>query len=457
MATPERRQIELLEIYWRRVDRDPAAVPPDGLDPAIAALVQHLQHLGHATMGGGWRPPPWPPTAAIGRVGQRGNVVVPDRRLPAFRLGHLRWRRVLPGLATVAVLAVALIVGVAVWGAHPQPVSAQEIFRQAVAATAGPPSQVRSFVLTETRDDQTGQDQLHLEAKRWYQAPNRWRAEYSARLGDRSLGQEIVVSDGLRVWDEQLPANVVRVTPIGQVQSGLDAPPSPGEVGASEGSLADVIRRAGACNAPTLRGSATILGRDSYVMDTGATGCPALEQTGDIRRIELWIDKRTFFLLKAVQYGKDGAPLATIEVTSVRFNVPIAPSRFTFTPPSGATIQNAQAPAAMTPTGGGTPDTAFVGLNGVPNTSEGAARYGLPDQSGLVVINVLPGGPAARAGIQAKDIVRTVADQPVSSEGDIARILAHHQPGDTVAVAVLRGDTTRTFTVALGAAPPHGQ
>jgi len=457
MATSEQRQIELLEVYWRRVDRDPAAVPPDGLDPAIAALAQHLQHLGHTTMGGRWRPPPWPPTAAIGRVGQQGSVAVPDRRLPAFRLGHLRWRRIFPGLATAAALTLALVVSAAIWGAHPQPVSAQEILRQAVAATAGPPSQVHSFVLTETRNDQTSQGQLYLEAKRWYQAPNRWRAEYSARLGDRSLGQEIVVSDGRRVWDEQLPANVVRVTPIGQVQSGLDAPPSPGEVGASEGSLADVIRRAGACNAPTLRGSATLLGRDSYVMDTGAAGCPALEQRGNIRRIELWIDKRTFFLLKAVQYGNDGAPLATIEVTSVQFNVPIAPSRFTFTPPSGATIQNEQASVAMTLTSGGTLDTAFMGLNGVPNTGEGAARYGIPDQPGLVVINVLSGSPAARAGIQAKDIVRTVADQPVSSEGDIARILAHHQPGDTVAVTVLRGDTTRTFMVTLGAALPHGQ
>jgi outer membrane lipoprotein-sorting protein len=448
MTPSERQQVELLDCYWSRLEEDDPP-PPPGLDPEVAATARQLRSLGRLTAHGGG---PHPVSRLFDAAGLAAGAPALPRPAGSSR------PPVLPRFAVAAALLLALAASIGLWAARPQPATAEEILRQAIAATQTPPSQIRSLVLTETRDDRMAQGQFHTEARRWYQAPDRWRSEYSAWLGDKPLGEEIVVSDGTRVWDYRLPQNVVRVTPLAEAQ-GIDGPPSPGALGASEGSsLAEVLQRAGACNTPTLKGSAKILGRDSYVIDTGIGSCLTLEPTRSAPRVELWIDKQTLFLLKAVQYGSDGTPLATMQVTSLQFNVPIEASRFKFTAPPGATVQGPQSSPTPDPTSDrGAAGPAFMGVSGIANTSGVAAEYGLPDQSGLVVTTVLPGGPAARAGIRERDLIRTVDGQEVTSLESLQGVLARHHPGDVITVAVVRADGARDLAVTLGASPAHGQ
>jgi putative serine protease PepD len=75
---------------------------------------------------------------------------------------------------------------------------------------------------------------------------------------------------------------------------------------------------------------------------------------------------------------------------------------------------------------------------------------------GALVVSVTAGGPAAKAGIRAGDLLVQIAGQPATSVDGIAVALAQHQPGDSVAVTVRSAAGERTAHVTLGQLPAAG-
>jgi len=71
---------------------------------------------------------------------------------------------------------------------------------------------------------------------------------------------------------------------------------------------------------------------------------------------------------------------------------------------------------------------------------------------GLYVLEVVPGGPAARAGIRAGDYIIEFAGTKVNDVGTFVAVLAEKSPGDTVPIKVLRKGNEITFNVVLGEA-----
>jgi putative serine protease PepD len=67
---------------------------------------------------------------------------------------------------------------------------------------------------------------------------------------------------------------------------------------------------------------------------------------------------------------------------------------------------------------------------------------------GAVVATVQGGGPAARAGIVAGDMLDSISGRQISSPSDVAGVLAGLKPGQTVAVQITKPDGSRS-TVAL--------
>jgi S1-C subfamily serine protease len=98
-------------------------------------------------------------------------------------------------------------------------------------------------------------------------------------------------------------------------------------------------------------------------------------------------------------------------------------------------------------------DHAFMGVGTVPNSPALARRFGLPDKPGMAVTDVQPGGPAAQAGIQPKDVITGFDGQALQQESDLARDLAARKPGDTATVSIARGDQSLDLKVTLGTAP----
>jgi len=74
------------------------------------------------------------------------------------------------------------------------------------------------------------------------------------------------------------------------------------------------------------------------------------------------------------------------------------------------------------------------------------------DQSGQPVgVGVVPGGPAANAGLQNGDVITKVDDAPVTTAQQLQEVLATRKPGDTVHIAVIRPpEETKAVTVTLG-------
>jgi putative serine protease PepD len=69
---------------------------------------------------------------------------------------------------------------------------------------------------------------------------------------------------------------------------------------------------------------------------------------------------------------------------------------------------------------------------------------------GAFVVDVAPGGAAARAGLAAGDQVTELDGRQVDGADALIATVRSHQPGDTVTVRYLRGDRTATAEVRLG-------
>jgi putative serine protease PepD len=84
------------------------------------------------------------------------------------------------------------------------------------------------------------------------------------------------------------------------------------------------------------------------------------------------------------------------------------------------------------------------------------------DQTGLLVTNVEPGSPAARAGIRALqqsgdryilgDVVVSVDGRPTGQIDDLSYVLNQKRPGETVRLEVLRNGTKVPIVITLGEA-----
>ncbi len=89
---------------------------------------------------------------------------------------------------------------------------------------------------------------------------------------------------------------------------------------------------------------------------------------------------------------------------------------------------------------------------------------GMPVESGVLVMQVIPGGSAAAAGIKPTmqtadgdivlgDIITGIDGEKVNNNDDLYRTLDKHQIGDVIRVEVMRGSTRTTVPVRLLEAP----
>jgi serine protease Do len=97
---------------------------------------------------------------------------------------------------------------------------------------------------------------------------------------------------------------------------------------------------------------------------------------------------------------------------------------------------------------------AWVGASGQPVTSEIAASLGLDRPGGVLIREVFPAGPLARAGVRSGEVVQSVDGMAVDDMQSLNYRTATHRPGDTVRMHVASGKSARDITVTL-ALPPE--
>jgi len=79
-----------------------------------------------------------------------------------------------------------------------------------------------------------------------------------------------------------------------------------------------------------------------------------------------------------------------------------------------------------------------IGVQVQEMTRDLAASFGLKEPQGALVAMVEEGGPAARAGIRAGDIILSIDRQPIENAADLARFVARTKPGSTVTAEIWR-------------------
>ncbi len=77
----------------------------------------------------------------------------------------------------------------------------------------------------------------------------------------------------------------------------------------------------------------------------------------------------------------------------------------------------------------------------------------LREASGVLVTDVISGGPADRCGLRARDVIVEVDSTPVEHSNDLVDLLAKRSVGDRVAIRLRRGAHSVDLTAVLGPSP----
>ena len=98
-------------------------------------------------------------------------------------------------------------------------------------------------------------------------------------------------------------------------------------------------------------------------------------------------------------------------------------------------------------------ERAYLGVSLVDVTPQLARQFDLPVEQGVVVGQVVPGSPAARAGLRPNDIIVRLGGREVRNSGELLQALAQFRAGQTVTVEFFRGSSQQRAEVTLGQRP----
>lgn len=155
----------------------------------------------------------------------------------------------------------------------------------------------------------------------------------------------------------------------------------------------------------------------------------------------------------AVNRGNSGGPTFNLNGEVIGINTAIFS-------PSGGNVGIAFAiPASTARTvindliKSGSVERGWLGVQIQPVTADIAESLGLAEAQGALVTAPQDDAPAAKAGIQAGDVVTSVDGDMVKDPRDLAKKIAAMDPGKTVDITVWRNGKSETVKVELGTLP----
>jgi serine protease Do len=98
---------------------------------------------------------------------------------------------------------------------------------------------------------------------------------------------------------------------------------------------------------------------------------------------------------------------------------------------------------------------AWLGVQVQPVTAGIAESIGLKKAAGALVDETQPDTPAAKAGIQAGDVITAVNGTPVKDSRSLAREISNMAPGSSAKLDVLRKGEQKTIDVTLAKMPSN--
>jgi outer membrane lipoprotein-sorting protein len=286
------------------------------------------------------------------RSGEASGPERPDPRpLPGRWHGIVVSRRPLLGLASAAILALAIGATLPLWN-HPDAVSAQEILDRAEATASGSPVAVTTYHLQQVRRV-PGKGGATITTEVWFGGSSRQRSESRIADGTGAVSSSGVIFDGAQTWIHHAEKGQTQVIhTVGTTWTNPVDDPS------KHTSLSDVLAQYGndkSCLTARHVGEESVDNRPSYVIavtpradgcgrDLGATARkvvgPGAGGDDSVGQMTIWVDQQTFLPLRTEVRNPTGVVLDESQVTDLQYNVPIPDSTFSYTPPAGVAVYN---------------------------------------------------------------------------------------------------------------------
>ncbi len=155
----------------------------------------------------------------------------------------------------------------------------------------------------------------------------------------------------------------------------------------------------------------------------------------------------------SINRGNSGGPLFDMQGNVIGINNAI------FSPSGGnvgigfAIPAETAAPIVKALIEGETIERGYLGVRIQPVSEDMAEALGIDRNRGEIIQMVVPGEPAAQAGLQADDIVLTVNGQNVTRDQTLSYMVAAITPGQRAQLGILRGGERRTINVTVGKRP----
>ncbi|MBF0457318.1 MAG: DegQ family serine endoprotease [Nitrospirae bacterium] len=99
----------------------------------------------------------------------------------------------------------------------------------------------------------------------------------------------------------------------------------------------------------------------------------------------------------------------------------------------------------------------WLGVNIQPLTPELSKSFGLKEKEGVLIADIVEGGPAEKAGIKRGDLIISFDGKDASNTRQLRNIVANTPPGTTLDLNVVREGKTISFKVTVGELPDAKQ
>jgi len=158
----------------------------------------------------------------------------------------------------------------------------------------------------------------------------------------------------------------------------------------------------------------------------------------------------------AINFGNSGGPLLNLDGKAVGINTAI-------TGPGGNVGIGLAIPISLARVvyeqlkENGKVERGFLGVE-IDNLEAGMGEFfGARNTRGAIVLKVLAGSAAAKAGVKADDIVVELEGEPVATANELMNRIALRKPGSSVHLAVLREGKRVELEITLDRRPPQEQ
>ncbi len=178
--------------------------------------------------------------------------------------------------------------------------------------------------------------------------------------------------------------------------------------------------------------------------------------TGVVSAVKRQIQAKNIVLEKLIQTdaainpGNSGGPLCDINGNVIGINTAMLPwaQGIGFAIPINTVKEIAEEIIEF-----GHVRRSYMGFLGVGVNPQIARTYSLGVKEGVLIAQVVPRSPVARAGLQEGDVIIAFDGEQITSMGEIQEQLRKREVGSRVEVTVVRGRNQRRLSLILGEVP----